>query len=133
MTTSHTTPTPPAPSPGGDAPAVHAITLAETAKHLLAAGRHPHAYREPAQIAATLVGVGLAVERLAAVAAEAKRAVRRLEREGVLVADDGGDAAVRAEAAASKLLGVQGALLSATSAVRQAEVPLSGLGRSVAV
>ena len=131
MTTSHTTPTPP--TPDGEAPAVHAITLAETAKHLLTAGRHPHAYREPAQIAATLVGVGLAIERLAAVAAETRRAVRRLEREGVLVADDGGDAAAQAELAASELLGVQGALLSATSAVRQAEVPLSGLGRSVAV
>ncbi|KPC86348.1 hypothetical protein ADL35_11655, partial [Streptomyces sp. NRRL WC-3753] len=56
---------------------------------------------------------------------------RQLEREGVLVADDGGNAAARAEAAASELLGVQGALLSATSAVRQAEVPLSGLGRAV--
>lgn len=130
MTTSHTTPTPPTPD-AGDAPKIHAITLAETAKHLLAAGRHPHAYREPAQIAATLVGVGLAVERLAAVAAETRRAVRRLEREGVLVADDGGDAAAQAELAASELLGVQGALLSATSAVRQAEVPLSGLGRAV--
>ncbi|MEU3260982.1 hypothetical protein ABZ694_24870 [Streptomyces albidoflavus] len=128
MTTTHTTPTPPT-FDAGDAPKLHAITLAETAKQLLAAGRHPHAYREPSQIAATLVGVGLAMERLAAVAAEAKRAVRRLEREGVLVADDGGDAVARAEVATAELLGVQGALLSASSAVRRAEVPLSGLGR----